>query len=182
MASDQQFSTNLNLSALPEIDGKKYPDIYTDLLRLRNALKNLQFSLDQNTGAISQDPQYWASLKTQDTVKFQNLGRVYAVASQAIAVGQMTELYNVTGVLTARLANVTTPQYAKAFCSTLNGATVGAVAEFTLLGVNQFFSGLTPGATYYLSATPGSIQAGATAQPVGFALSTQNLFFNPRIL
>jgi hypothetical protein len=39
------------------------------------------------------------------------------------------------------------------------------------------FVGLTVGAPYYLSATPGAIQSGATAQKVGFALSSTELAF-----
>jgi hypothetical protein len=182
MASDQQFSTNLGLGALPEIDQRKNPDIYNDLLRIRNALKTLQFSLDQYTGAISEDSAYWKNIQSQNSVRTQNISKVYAVSSDTIAVGQIVELYNNAGVLTARLSNVGTPRYARAFCSTLGGATPGAVSEFSLLGVNQFFSGLTPGAIYYLSGTPGAIQAGATAQRVGFALTAQNLFFNPTLI
>lgn len=37
---------NLGLSALPEIDQKQYPQIYAELIRIRNALGVIQSVLD----------------------------------------------------------------------------------------------------------------------------------------
>ena len=44
------FSTNLGLSSLPEMDQKKDPEIYAELLRIRNALKVLQSTIDVLAG------------------------------------------------------------------------------------------------------------------------------------
>ena len=47
------YNTNLGLSALPEIDQKKDPEIYAELLRIRNALKVLQGAIDILSGGAA---------------------------------------------------------------------------------------------------------------------------------
>ena len=47
------YNTNLGLSALPEIDQKKNPEIYAELLRIRNALKVLQGAVDILSGGAA---------------------------------------------------------------------------------------------------------------------------------
>lgn len=45
-----EFETNIGLSALPEIDQKQYPQIYAELVRIRNALHAIQGYLDTLAG------------------------------------------------------------------------------------------------------------------------------------
>jgi hypothetical protein len=44
------YQTNLGLSALPEIDQHKAPEIYAELVRIRNALTVLQRTVDILSG------------------------------------------------------------------------------------------------------------------------------------
>lgn len=47
------FATNIALSALPEIDQHKYPEIYAELVRMRNALHTLQGVIDILAGGTA---------------------------------------------------------------------------------------------------------------------------------
>lgn len=47
------FETNLGLTSLPELDQKKYPEVYAELLRLRNAIRVLQSVVDLLAGTGS---------------------------------------------------------------------------------------------------------------------------------
>lgn len=51
MAND--FHTNLGLSTLPEFDQHKYPELYAELLRIRNALVILQGVVDILAGGTA---------------------------------------------------------------------------------------------------------------------------------
>lgn len=61
------FSTNLGLSSLPEIDQKKDPEIYAELLRIRNALKVLQGVVDSLSGGTAGQKLTKASAADFDT-------------------------------------------------------------------------------------------------------------------
>jgi hypothetical protein len=176
----QQFSTNLNLSVLPEIEQKKSPDVYAELLRIRNALRTLQAALDLYTGALEYDSDYWSEVYPTTTVRLQNISRLYVIASEPIAVGQAVNFWNNAGVLTARLADAATPRYARAICSTVAGIPTGEFGEVMLFGAMDFFTGLAPGSYYYLSDTPGFVSnvPGTNSQLLGTALSGGILFFD----
>jgi hypothetical protein len=186
MAAKDQYSTNLGLSILPEIDQKQHPQIYLEFLRMRNALRALQGALDTYTGALSEDPTYWNQTQAYNTTRVQNISRIYAIAGEAISLSQQVNFYNNSGVLTARKANATdNTKPARAFCSVPAGVAAGAYGEFILLGVNPYYSGLTPGATYYLHTTSGQITSvapvtvGNIVQEIGWAIDSNNLWFNP---
>ena len=186
MAGKDQYSTNLGLSVQPEIDQKQHPQIFLELFRIRTALKTLQGALDTYTGALSEDQKYWDQAKVYDTARVQNISRVYLVAGEDISVSQTVTITNVAGVPTVYKANATdATKPARAFCSVPAGVKSGAYGEFILLGVNPYFSGLTPGATYYLSTTSGQITAtapstaGNIVQQTGYALDSKSLWFNP---
>lgn len=186
MPVKDQASTNLGLSVLPEIDQKQHPQIFLEFVRIRNALKTLQSALDVYTGALGEDPKYWNQTRVYDTTRVQNICRIYAQAGEDIALSQTVTFSDVSGVLTAYKANATNASKpARAFCSVPSGVLSGAFGEFVLLGINPYYTGLTPGATYYLHTTSGQIvgaapgAAGNIVQPVGYALSTKSLWFNP---
>ena len=44
------YQSNIPLSALPEIPQQQYPEIYAELLRMRNAIKILQGIVDALAG------------------------------------------------------------------------------------------------------------------------------------
>lgn len=186
MPAKDQASTNLGLSVLPEVDQKQHPQIFLEFVRIRNALKTLQSALDVYTGALGEDPKYWNQAKVSDTTRIQNISRIYAQAGEDIGLSQTVTFTNVSGVLTAYKANATNAtKPARAFCSVPSGVLSGAFGEFVLMGINPFYAGLTPGATYYLHTTSGQVfgsppaSAGNIVQEVGYALSSKALWFNP---
>lgn len=187
MTEQNKFSTNLGLSVMPQVSQQKYPEIFLELLTLRQALKTLQGALDTYTGALSEDPQYWNQTPAYSSARIQNIARFYCTASVAISLGQLVDFTLISGTLQARLAAANIPAsaiYAKAFCNMPAGVAAGNTGEFILLGVHPYFSGLTPGDTYYLSTTPGTITniapgGGVIVQPIGYALSPTDLWFNP---
>jgi hypothetical protein len=183
MSTIQSYSTNLGLSAIPEIPQDKYPEIYSDSLRIRNALRNLQYALDQYTGALSQDSTLWSQLDIVDTVRIGGMTKVYAIATDTLVAGNIVNLYNSSG-LRAQLANATNnTKPARAIC-TIGGA-IGAYVECILLGASSAIAGLTIGVDYYLSTTSGLITSTAPAtvgnivQKLGYPLGANRFYFNP---
>lgn len=181
----QEFSTNLGLSILPEVDQKRDPETYSELLRMRNALRALQSALDQYTGALSVDKNYWDQTPPASSVLVQNISRVYVPATEAIAFGQATHLWNNAGTLSARLANATNnTRPCRAYCNVQGGVGIGEYGEFILLGLLRV-AGVTPGATYYLDTVNGLITlaapgvVGNIVQEVGFGLDDTSIWFNP---
>jgi predicted RecA/RadA family phage recombinase len=188
MAAKDQYSTNLGLSILPEIDQAQYPGIYLECFRLRNALRILQSTLDTYTGALSEDSKYWDQVQPTSSSRVQNISKVYAITSESINPGNVVNFYSNSGVLTARKANATDiTKPARAYCSSPSAVSSGAYGEFVLLGMCPYITGLTPGAPYYLSATAGLITAtapsgsGNAVQPIGYAINSSNLWFNPSL-
>lgn len=179
----QGFSTNLGLSPLPDIDQVKYPEIFSQFLRLQNAISILQGALDSYTGrAVNQA----ANVPGSNTfLGVQNITRTYAKATETIAYGALCAFTNNGGVLGVQNANATNnTRIARALCNVSAGMVTGDVGEFILLGYVPI-TGLTPGTDYYLSTTNGlitgtkPIAAGNVSQYIGFALGTTGLYFNP---
>lgn len=188
MPLKNQASFNLGLTAQPEVNQKKYGDLYGEFLRLHNAIELVQQALDIYTGALSEDPQYWSSSKATSVARVQNISKVYAQATENISLAQVVHFQNSAGALTARKADATdATKLCRAFCTTSGGVLSGAYGEFVLLGVNPYYSGLTPGTPYYLTTAAGQISATAPAvvgnvvQPVGYALSPTDLWFIPSL-
>jgi len=188
MALPNQFSTNLGLSVQPEIPQQKYPEIYQEFFRIRNALKILQSALDTYTGALSEDPAYWNQTTASQFARLQNISKVYAQATEDLSLGQYVQIYDVAGVRSARKANATdTTKPCRAYCSVVGGVLAGNYGEFILAGVHPYNAGLTAGVTYYLATTSGLITSVAPAtsgniqQPVGFGLDANNMWFMPTL-
>lgn len=182
------YSTNLGLSELPEIDQKKYPGIFQDLVRIRIAIRGLQSALDIYTGALPEDKQYWPSVGVTDYLRLQNISRIHCEVSEDISAGHAVTFFDFGGKLAAKRADSNTINNpCRGFCSAKGGVLAGSYGEFVLLGVNPFYSGLTPGQEYYLSLTPGLITSvmpttmGNIQQKIGYALSSTALWFNPSI-
>jgi hypothetical protein len=180
----QAFSTNLGIGPIPEFDSDKYPGIFNDSIRIRNALTTLQGNLDKYTGALPLDSHLQGKVGASSSVRLANITRFYAIASVALSFGQMVNFFSTAGVIQAQKADAVTPLYAKAFCSSTSPVAAGALGEFVLLGVLSGLSGLAPSANYYLANSPGFITPfpGTTSQILGYALSATELYFNPQIL
>ena len=179
----QAFSTQLGVASTPEFSQSEYPSIYIDALRMRQALKNLQSILDNYTGALGEEPNYWGQVAPASWNRIANLNRTYAQASEAIASGAVVNFYNNAGVLGVRNANATAA--GKPVHAWSTGAVAsGAYGEFIIQGVCYLITGLTIGATYYASNTNGLIAAtpGTISQKVGYALGTSTLVFNPDLV
>lgn len=185
MAGSQQLSINLGLPATPDV---KDPTIFVELLRVYNAINAVARGLDTYTGALPALPEDYDYLGLSN-LRDQNISRMYPIFDVDVLAGAMINVYNVAGVLHARLANATDgTKPARGFAAAT--VTSGNRGEIVLLGLHPLLSGLTPGALYYLSAVSatGQITSAAPAtvgnlvQPVGFALSDTAIWFNPTLL
>lgn len=184
MASSFQTTINLGLPATPDIEDKKY---YIEFTRIYNAINAVARAIDTYTGSIEEDIAYWNQVGISD-IRLQNISRIYPIFDDTVLPGAMINLYNVSGIIHARLAkaaDATKP--ARGF--SVASVTSGLNGEIALIGANNHLTGLTPGELYYLSATSTSGQivsaapssAGNLIQPVGFALSSTTLYFNPTL-
>lgn len=180
----QSFSTNLGITAQPEVPQAKYPEIYIDLLKVRNGIKLLQGVVDQYCGALGEESQYWNQQSNPaNWHRLQNLNRTYAQATENIAAGAIVNFYNNAGVLGVRNANASAAgKPAHAWCTT--AVTTGNYGEFITQGTCFLISSLTIGTTYYLSNTNGLISSGAgtISQKIGYAIGTSTLIFRPDLI
>jgi len=105
---------------------------------------------------------------------------ITATAGEALAAGDMVYISNTGTILKA---DATAPaKAARGYVLTAVSNAASATVYFD--ESNTSVSGLTPGATYYLSATAGGVTttptttAGQIVQEVGFAVSATNLHVN----
>jgi hypothetical protein len=183
----QEYSTNLGLTVLPELEQKKDPAVYGEIFRLRSALRILQGALDSYTGALSTELQYQPVTSPASSIKVQNISRVYVEATEAIAYGEIANLWNSAGLKVRKAsAGLGVGFNCRAYCNTTGGVAIGDFGEFILLG-NLPSSGVTPGAEYFMSTTAGLITSTAPAavgniyQRIGFGLDSNNIWFNPSL-
>jgi hypothetical protein len=186
-ASTQRFSLNLGIGATPETENA---ELYAQVSRIYGAIRTLAAGLDSYTGALQQDQELWDVLTPADTLTMAGMNRLYVPFSEIVTLGQIVTLWDNAGILTAKKAggNVWAGD-ARGYCSTDQVLAPGDFGEVILLGLHPYISGATRGALYYLSnVTAGTmttvkpVTAGNKIQPVGYALSTTELFFNPGIL
>ena len=116
-----------------------------------------------------------------------------AVASEALASGNIVNLYSNAGTINARKADATAYGKRAIGYVTAGVASAASASVYTNPGIITGLSGLTPGADYFLdSATPGGISltppdpnlpanAGKIIQFVGTALSATELDFAPDV-
>jgi len=181
-----QYSTNLNLSSLPELDQKKDPAVYAELLRLRSAIRLLQSSLDTYTGALSTETAYRDQTAPTSSILVQNISRVYVEATEAIAYGAIVNIYDAGGMKCRNANGTAAGKLCRAFCNDSIGVGIGDFAELILMGVLPV-AGVTPGADYFMSIVSGLISptipfvAGNIIQCVGFGLDANSIWFNPSL-
>jgi len=184
VSTEQAFSTNLGIAALPAINQTDYPDIYWDNLKLRAGIQILQGVVDTYCGTLGEDPNYWNQQSNPaNWNRLQNLTRTYAQATEAISAGSIVNFWNNGGTLGVRNANASAAgKPAHAWCTTTVAS--GAYGEFIQQGACFLIGGLTIGATYYLSNTNGLVSngAGTIAQKIGYAIGTSTLIFRPDLV
>jgi len=111
---------------------------------------------------------------------------VAVVASEALAAGDLVNLYNNAGTLNARKADASTTG------KEANGFVLGAVANAGTATVymddqNTAVTGLTPGTQFLSAATPGKTSAaaptaaGQTVQRVGTGVTATSMIFKASI-
>lgn len=176
------YKSSIN-TGLPNIPDPPDPLFFAEFQRLYNAIRNLTIAIDSYTGALPAESTAYSQTPLTSSLLSQNLLRVYCPFNVTLAFGQMVNLYSVSGVLTARLAaaNIAGLQ-CHAWCSI--PATAGSYGEVMLGGLCRGVSGLTPGVTYYLGNTPGTIAStpGTVSQKIGYGLGSSSLFFNPALV
>lgn len=107
------------------------------------------------------------------------------VASEALAAGDLVNVWNDAGTPKVRKADATT-EGRETVGFVLAGVASGATATVRFEGRLTGLTGLTPGATQYMSTTPGArteSPASATGnvyQAVGVAVSSTSLDFEPQ--
>jgi hypothetical protein len=176
------YRSSIN-TGLPNIPDPPDPAFFAEFQRLYNAIRNLTLAIDSYTGAIAADSSVYSQTPISSSILSQNLLRVYCPFGVTLAFGQMVNLYSNAGVLTARLAAANVAGLpAHGWCSI--PATAGSYGEVMLGGLCRGVSGLTPGITYYLGNTPGTIaaSAGTVSQKIGYGLGASSLFFNPALV
>lgn len=182
----QELSMDLGLAFIPETAN---PIIFQELYVVYNAIKILAATLDSYTGVLTPDEELWPTVGTNNIFS-QNANRIYVPFSETVTAGQLVTLYNNAGQLTAKLCGgVTWAGDCRGYMSLANTVSPGNYGQVTLFGLHPLVSGLTPGTIYYSSnTTAGSItstvpiSSGENKQPIGFALSTGQLFFNPTLV
>lgn len=178
------LSTNINLSQMPEVDEKKDPKVYGELVRLRSAILALQEALDIYTGALGEtDSSYFQQTPPTKFCRVQNISRIYVQATESIAAGALVNLYNNSGTLCARNAQSGPSKAADAYSSSAVAAS--NYGEFILWGLIGSSAALTPRALYYLTNTPGvygTVAGAGLVQKVGWAISDHILFFRPDLV
>ena len=176
------YKSSINLG-LDNIADPPDPSFFGIFTRVYNAIRNLALALDAYTGRDDPDQNVFSQIPASSSVGTQRLLRVYCIFGVAITPGQIVHLYNDAGVLKAELASaLTSAKPMNGWCQT--GAGAGQWGEVIVGGLCELIGGLTPGVTYYLGDTAGTIAptTGTTTQRVGFALGAATIYMNPELV
>ena len=173
------YKSSIN-TGLPNLPDPPDPKFFAEFARVYNAVRNLTLAIDSYTGAIAQDSQFYSQTPITQTVKSQNLTRIYVKFTVDIAQGQIVNLYDNSG-LEARLSDASSNKQMHGWCTI--GALAGNFGEIMLEGLCANITGLTIGAIYYLGNVPGTIAPtpGTLIQKLGFALGDSKIYFRPEI-
>lgn len=159
--SDPSFSTDLRISATPQVDQNKYPDVYADLQLVHFAIRSLQGYIDSYLTPV-----------------------VTATAAETISAGAAVSFLaypdGTTGVQNA--ANNVAGKECDAFA--LESAVVGNSLDCQTFGINEIVTGVTVGQRYYLGTAGGLVTtaptaAGTLAQEVGIGITPTSYLFRP---
>lgn len=178
MATDN-FVIQTGLPALPEDNIP--PELYDNFFQLHRAIQNLLRGVSRYCGIDAPAQDIWSQIQFTETLLNGNLTRLYVPASAAILRGQVVNLHDNAGTLSARLA-VATSAATMGHGIANTAAAIGEIVELNILrGTLDSVGGMTLGTVYWLSTTPGAIQnaapaaAGQIQQTVGLALDSDSL-------
>lgn len=182
MAEGFSSPIDTGLPGTPSSDIENWA-VYEQFQNVFNAIRILQQKLGDYSGLGVLDPSNYVAVSPlfADSIQVQRMQAILVTASVAIGANQFVNLFSSTG-LKARLADATSvATRAHGWCPA--AINVGAIGIVYLQSGYRIGSGMTLGATYYLSAsTPGGITttapavAGTIKQEVGLALSTIDMF------
>lgn len=135
--------------------------------------------LAEQLGAVHYTGDSLPLLIPADTVKQANQNRIWVLAGEDLAIGDLVALGpNSQGKLVATKA--THSNFPKGFCFAIAGVE-GYVGVSIFAGTAQVTAGLIPGSIYYLGVAPGSVTStppsSGYTKPVGFALGANTLFY-----
>lgn len=177
------FRLPQNPPPLPSNVPQPVVDAFEDIYLIMNNLANAFVTL---AGAGPRLTREWPILANDPTtVLAGNVNRIYVRAFEVIAYGELITFGVDAGELVVKLASATdNSRPAVGFCNTTTGAAIGDVVEYIIGHGLLPASGLTPGAHYFLSTTPGflsavpAVAAGNIEQYIGVALAADRLYLN----
>lgn len=149
---------------LPVEDQRKLTALYTSIYTILEGLRDYAGIGNWSSAHVaSMDPEdfTWAGLNN----------RIYLEAAEAIDTNDIVDINSSGQAVKASGSNV---------CGMMIGKSVAAGAKCEVLmffGVVKNFSGLTPGAKYYVGGIPGKLATSGVV-PVGKAISTKAMFIN----
>jgi hypothetical protein len=165
------------------------PSLYRNLADIYNSLRILQAALDKATGKTVYIGADRTEVSPIDTIISGELGRLYVICDDTCTAGSLLNIYGVTGVLHARLADGANALKFYTGVAAEDCITSGDVIEIRVIcGALPYYTGLIPGALYFLSTVPGAITltaptgSGTIRQAVGQALTANILLFQPTLL
>ncbi len=165
------YSVNLGLSALPEVDN---PELFNALSPIYNAIRNTMYAVDAYTGNSLLSKDEYAGADPYTNLLVQRTSILLVKASEAITVGHAVNLWSSSGLRARKATNTNTPD-----AMALATAAIGDVIPVCLFGLVTVLGGLTEGAAYYPTATPGVISTTVLGTKIGKALAANALWFAP---
>lgn len=160
------------------------PNVKGAFEEVYNAFQQVIQSFVNNCGIGPQPISLWPLLAgNSSTILASNMGRLYVIASEAIAAGAAVSLFLNAGILKCRNANGTNnTKPVDGFASAVIAA--GDVGEIVVGSGIAVIAGLVIGTRYFLSTVNGLITnvppvaAGNIEQYIGIAVDGTHLFFN----
>jgi len=185
--SQYAYDSPINIS-IPIVPSGAPPELFSLFLALHQAVHSLNLGITEYCGLAARPVEQWSQLSLIDTVRSQQLLRLYVPFTDTCSYGSAINLYNNGGVLSARKANATNnTKPCHAVSNVLGGVPSGSHGEVILGGLTAGISGLTMGSRYFLSTTDGivtnaePVAAGNIGQVVGFAFSSSLFYFWPSL-
>jgi hypothetical protein len=177
-----KFQINSGLPSLPS--GLK-DDAYNLVAPLYRALSGVAQQLSLQTGAVQFAPGEMAQVDPFSLLQSNRLSRIFVQATEALSYGQLLNIYDSGGTLSARKADaLDLSKPAHAICDQVGGIANGQSGEALFMsGRTLGIGGTTVGAAYYLS-TDGAIQltppvaTGVINQIVGVGLGSGGFYLN----
>jgi len=179
MASKPSMSINLGLPAIPETQD---PDLYSALLPVYSAIRNVMYAVDGYTGNGYVDPADYGAVNPYAYLGIQKQAIVFMKAIEDMTAGTIACIYDSGGTPVVRKALGGTYRAHGFLPENIKSGSYGPVA---LAGLCNGIGSLAIGISYWLSdTTPGLITATPPATPgniqrLGFALDTNRFFFQP---